>query len=135
MCRSCAFCYGDNPDYSAGKLKYNSMNFVQNVSCINFVYTTTSSICLNTATLFDLNLLTLPLMLPLVCKSDHIQNPIFCALIDSKSTYCFIDTTFAWKYNISINLTLLVELKLFNGLLNKIISETTFLSVIFPSSD
>ena len=94
-----------------------------------------SPICINTATLSSLNLLTLPLTSSLVCKPDHIQNSIFHALINSRSMYCFINTILVLKYNIPTNQTSPVELKLFNRLPNNIISKTTFLSITFPSSD
>ena len=103
------------------------------MSCIDVVCITTSLICLNITILS--NLLTLPLILPLVYKSDHIQNPTFYALINSRSMHYFINTISTLKYNIFIGLTLSMELKLFGGLLNNIISKTAFLSIIFPFGD
>ena len=47
--------------------------------------------------------------------------------------YYFIDSTFVLKYNISIKLTLHMELKLFDGLSNNTITETASLSI--PSRD
>ena len=102
---------------------------------INLVYVTISPIHLDSVTLSDLNLLTLSLTLPLVCKLDYIQNSTFYALIDSKSTHCIINTIFILKYNISTNLTSSVELRLFDRLSNNIISKTAFLSITFLFSD
>ena len=54
----------------------------------------TSLICFNAAALFDPNLLILILTLLLVYKLDHIQNLIFYTLVNSSSTYCFVNTIF-----------------------------------------
>jgi len=102
---------------------------------IDLAYITMSLIHLNAVTLSDLNSLTLSLTLPLVCKLDYVQKTIFHALMDSKSTHYFINTIFMLKYNISTNLTSFVKLKLFDRLLNNIISKTAFLSITFLSSD
>ena len=71
----------------------------------------------------------------MILTLDYIQNLTFHALINSRFTYCFIGTIFALEYNISTNLTLFIELKLFNNLLNNIIFKIVFLPIIFPSSD
>ena len=105
------------------------------MSCIDIVCVTTSLICFSTTILSNPNLLTLPLISSLVYKLDHIQNPIFYALIDSGSIYYFINTIFALKYNIFRNSTSPIELKLLDKLLNNIISKTAFLPIIFPSDD
>jgi len=102
---------------------------------IDLAYITISLIHLNAVTLSDLNSLTLSLTLPLVYKLDYVQKTIFHALMDSKSTYYFINTIFMLKYNIPTNLTSFVKLKLFDRLLNNIISKTAFLSITFLSSD
>jgi len=94
------------------------MNSTQNVSHIDLTYVIKSFIYLNTATLSNLNLLTLSLTLPLVCKLNYIQNLTFHILINSRSMHYFINTIFALKYNIFIKLTLYIKLKLFNRLLN-----------------
>ena len=85
---------------------------------VNHVCVIKSSIHLNATALYNPNLLTLSLISLLVCKTDHIQNPTFCTLINSRSTHYFIDTTFVLKYNISTKPTPLVKLKLFDRLLN-----------------
>ena len=66
---------------------------------------------------------------------DYIQNLTFHAPFDSRFTYCFIGTAFVLEYNISTNLTLFVELRIFNNLLNNIIFKIVFLPIIFPLSD
>ena len=52
------------------------------------------TICLNAIIFFNLNLLILFFILLLVYKLDYIQNPIFYAFINFRSTYCFINITF-----------------------------------------
>ena len=118
MCRNCVFHFRNNVGYLVGKLEYSSTNSVQNVDCVNLIYITKSSIYLNATVLFNPNLLTLSLISLLVCKTNYIQNPIFYTLINSRSTYCSIDTTFALKYNIPTKPTPLVKLKYFDRLLN-----------------
>ena len=105
------------------------------MSYIDVVCVTTSLICFSTTILSNSNLLTLLLISSLVYKLDHIQNPIFYTLIDSRSIYYFINTIFALKYNIFRNSTSPIELKLLDKLLNNIISKTAFLPIIFPSGD
>ena len=90
----------------------------QNVGYSNLIY-------LNATTLSDLNSLTLLLTSLLVCKSDHIQNIIFHALIDFRFTYYFIDSIFVLRHNILTKPILPIELKLFNGLSNNTITCST----------
>ena len=99
---------------------------------INLICITKSLVHLNTAIISDPNSFILSLISLLICKSDHIQNPTFCALINFGSMYCI---TFILKYSISTKLTLSVKLKLFDGLSNNITTEITFLSVTFLSRD
>ena len=105
------------------------------MGCNNLVCANKNLIHLNAIVLSNLNLLTLSLISPLVCRSDHIQNPIFCALIAPRFIHCFINSTFVLKYNILTKPTPPVKLKLFNGLSSNTITKTTFLPIIFPSRD
>jgi len=102
------------------------------VDYVDLICITKSLIHLNIATFSDLNSLILFLILLLVCKSNYIQNLTFCTLINSEYIYYFINTTFVLKYNIFIKPTLPIELKLFDGLSNNIITKTASLPVIFP---
>ena len=95
----------------------------------------TNNIHLNTTALFNLNSLIFSLILLLVCKSHHIQNLTFCALIDLRSIYYFIDSTFILKHNIPTKPTLSVKLKLFDRSSNNAITKTVFLPVAFPYGD
>ena len=127
MYESYTFCFRTNPDYSVKKLECGFTDSIQNVSCINLICITMSPIYFNVATFSNLNSLILLLKLLLVCKLDYIQSSTFHILVSSRFTYHFIDTVYVLKYNISTNLTLSIELKLFNRLLNNIISEIALL--------
>jgi len=54
-------------------------------------------------------------------------------LVDSRSMHCFLDFAFAHEHSLSTTLTPSVELCLFDGTSNNIISEVVSLPVKFPS--
>ena len=56
-------------------------------------------------------------------------------LVDSGSTHCFLDSAFARGHFLPTTPTLAVELCLFDGTLNNIISEVVSLPVKFPSGE
>ena len=56
-------------------------------------------------------------------------------LVDSGSTHCFLDSAFAHGHSLPTTPTPPVELHLFDGTLNTIISKVVFLPVKFPSSE
>ena len=66
----------------------------------DLVCTNKNLIYLTTAALSNPNSLTLSLTLPLVWKSDYIQDLTFYALVDSESIYYFIDSIFVLKHNV-----------------------------------
>lgn len=123
---------GNYSDYTVRKLEHSFTDSAQIISYIDLIYTT-SPICFNATTISNLNSLILILTSFLVCKSDHIQNPTFCALVNSSFTYCFVNTIFTQKYNIPTISTLPVKLNLFNRLSNNVKSKIAFLSVTFLS--
>jgi len=55
-------------------------------------------------------------------------------LVDSRSTYCFLDSAFAYGHSLPTTTTLPMELHLFDRTSNNIISEVVLLPVKFPSS-
>lgn len=59
----------------------------------------------------------------------------FHALVNSRLTYYFVDLKFMSIHNLKIFSIPLVELCLFDELLNSTISEVVALSVVFPSSE
>ena len=56
-------------------------------------------------------------------------------LVDSRSTYCFLNSAFAHGHSLSTTPTLPVELCLFDGTSNNIISEVVLLPVKFLSGE
>ena len=90
---------------------------------------------LNTSTLPNPNSLCIPLVSPLVCALNHLQLIPIWTLVDSGSTYCFLDSTFACGYSLPTTPTFPVKLHLFDGTSNNIISEVVLLPVKFPSGE
>ena len=90
---------------------------------------------LNTSALSNLNSLCIPLVSPLVCASDHLQPIPIWTLVDSGSIHCFLDSAFAHRHSLPTTPTPPVELCLFDGTLNNIISEVVLLPVKFPSAE
>jgi len=90
---------------------------------------------LNASTLSDLNSLCIPLVSSLVCALDHLQPIPIRTLIDSRSTHCFLDSAFARKHSLPTTPTPPVELRLFDGTSNNIISEVVSLPVKFLSGE
>ena len=90
---------------------------------------------LNASTLSDLNSLCIPLVSSLVCAPDHLQPIPIRALVDSGSTHCFLDSAVAHEYFLLITPTPPMELRLFDGTSNNIISKVVSLPVKFPSSE
>ena len=90
---------------------------------------------LNASTLSDPNSLCIPLVSPLVCALDHLQPIPIRTLVDSRSTHCFLDSAFAHGHFLPTTPTLPVELRLFDGTSNNIISEIVSLPVKFPSGE
>ena len=91
--------------------------------------------CLNVSTLSDPNSLCIPLVSPLVCALDHLQPIPIQTLVDSRSMHCFLDSAFAYRHSLPTTPTSPVELCLFDGTLNNIISEVVSLPVKFPFSE
>ena len=56
-------------------------------------------------------------------------------LVDSRSMHCFLDSAFAHGHSLPTTSTPPVELRLFDGTSNNIISEVISLFVKFPSSE
>ena len=90
---------------------------------------------LNASALSDLNSLCIPLVSPLVCAPDHLQLIPIRTLVDSGSMHCFLDFAFARRHSLPTTPTPPVELRLFDGTSNNIISEVVSLPVKFPSGE
>ena len=91
--------------------------------------------CLNASALYNSNSLYIPLVSPLVCALDYLQPIPIQMLVDSGSTYCFLDSAFACGHFLSITPTPPVELHLFDRTSNNIISAEVSLPVKFLSGE
>ena len=86
---------------------------------------------LNASALSDPNSLRVTLSSPLL--SDLI--PPISALIDSGSTHCFVDPKFVQHHKLPVTSVSPIELKLFDGTSNSVITKSLDLPVIFPSGE
>ena len=72
---------------------------------------------------------------PLILDQDHLHKILFQALINSRSTHCFVDSKFVNTHYLKTSATPPVALHLFDGLSNSTISEIINLPIIFSTSD
>ena len=94
-----------------------------------------SLIQLNTSALSDPHSLFVSLISSLILGQDYLNKILFQALVNSRSTYCFVDFKFVDTHHLKISTTLLVALCLFDGSSNSTISKIANLSIIFSTSD
>ena len=95
----------------------------------------TSSIRLNVSTLFNPYSLFVSLTSLLILGQNHLNRIPFQALINSRSTYRFVDSRFVDIHYLKISATSLVALCLFDSSSNSTISEIANLPIIFSTSD
>ena len=115
------------------KLEHSFQDLAQTGSHVELIYTTMSLIHLNMSTLSNPNSLCISLVFLLVYALNHLQPIPIRTLVNSGSTHCFLDSAFACEYSLPITSTSPVELYLFDGTSNNIISEVVSLPVEFPS--
>jgi len=84
---------------------------------------------LNTAALSNPNSLQ-----PSITIVDHTM-PSFPVLVDSGSTHCFVDPSFANMNSLSTYSVFLIILHLFDSTTTTVITEATNLPIRFPSGD
>ena len=94
-----------------------------------------SLIQLNTSALSDPHSLFVSLTFPLILGQDHLNKIPFQALIDSRSTHCFVDSKFVDTHHLKTSATPPVALCLFDGSSNSTISKIANLSIIFSTGD
>ena len=94
-----------------------------------------SPIQLNASTLSDSHSLFTSLTSSLILGQDHLNKIPFWALVDSGSTYCFVDSKFVDTYHLKTSATPPVALHLFDGSSNSTISEIANLPIIFSTGD
>jgi len=71
----------------------------------------------------------------LILSQNYLNKIPFWALINSKSTHCFVDSKFVDAYHLKISATPLVALYLFDSLSNNNISKIANFPIIFPTSN
>ena len=86
------------------------------------------AVCLNASTLSDPNAL-IPLVSVLPYNLENIR-----ALVDSRSTHCFVDLQFAHQNKFTTRTISPVTLRLFDGSSNFVITQAVNLSMLFPAT-
>jgi Retroviral aspartyl protease len=78
-----------------------------------------------------------PNSLRVLLRSFHVSKSSFpfSALVDSGSTHCFVDSGFARQYDLPTNSVPPIDLKLFDGSSNAVITQSVLLPVSFPSGE
>ena len=104
---------------------------MQTEGCIDSPCASSEVVRLNASALSDPNSLRTSLSSPLVSDSS----PTFSALVDSGSTHCFIDTNFARNYDLPTSSVPPIELRLFDGTSNSVITQSVQLPVTFSTSE
>ena len=94
-----------------------------------------SPIWLNISALSNLYSLFVFLTSFLILSQNHLHKILFQALVNFRSTYYFVNSEFVDIHYLKTSTTSLVALCLFDSLSNNIISETTNLPIIFPTSN
>lgn len=106
------------------KIKSNFQNSAQIKDYIELLYTAISSIQLNVSALSEFHSLFISL------------NKIpFQALVNSESTYYFVDSKLIGTYNLKTFIISPIVLYFFDNTLNSIIFKIVVLSMIFPSNE
>ena len=94
-----------------------------------------SPIWLNASALSDPHSLFVSITSLLILGQDYLNKILFQALINSRSTYCLVDSKFVNTYYLKTSTTLLVALCLFDDSSNSTISEIANLPIIFSTSN
>ena len=116
-------------------LPRNSQDSVQTEGYVELPYVAMDPIQLNVSALSNSHSLFVFLTSPLILGQDYLNKILFWALVDSRSTHCFVDSKFVDTYHLKTSATPLVALCLFDGSSNSTVSETANLSIIFPTGD
>ena len=130
-CWSSGSCFWE----TLGKIESNPQDSVQTEDHIELPCATISPIQLNASTLSDPHSLFIFLISPLILSQNHLNKIPFWALVDSGSTYYFIDSEFVDTHHLRTSTTPPVALCLFDGLSNSTISEIANLPIIFSTGD
>ena len=93
-----------------------------------------SPIQLNVFALSNSHSLFISLTSPLILSQDHLNKILFHALVNSKSTHCFVNSKFVDTHHLKTSATPPVAFHLFNSSSNSTISEIANLLIIFSTS-
>ena len=88
----------------------------------------TEVVCLNASALSDPHSLHVSLTTPAI-------SAFFSTLVDSGSTHCFVDSGFVREHKLPVFSIDPIELKLFDGTCNSVITQSLDLFVLFPSGE
>ena len=94
-----------------------------------------SPIQLNISILSNSYSLFVSLIFSLILSQDHLNKIPFHALVDSRSTHCFVNSKFVNTHYLKTSATPPVALHLFDSSLNSTISKITNLPIIFSTGD
>jgi len=94
-----------------------------------------SPVQLNTSALSNPHLLFVSLSSLLILGQDYLNKIPFQALVNSRSTHCFVDSKFVDTHHLKTSTTPPVALYLFDGSLNSTISKIANLPMIFSTGD
>ena len=117
------------------KIESDPQNSTQTESYVELPCAATSPIQLNTSALSDPHSLFISLTSLLILSQDYFNKIPFWALINTRSTYCFVDSKFVDAHHLKTSTTSLVILHLFDNSSYNIISEIANLLIIFPTSN
>ena len=118
-----------------GKIESNLQDSAQTEDCIELLYAAMSPIWLNAFTLSNSHSLFVSFTSLLILGQNHLNKILFLALIDSGSTYYFVNSEFVDTHHLKTSATSSVALCLFDGSSNSTISKIANLPIIFSTSD
>ena len=118
-----------------GKIESDPQDSAQTEGRVELPCAAMSLIWLNASALSDPHLLFVSLTSPLILGQDHLNKILFWALVDFRSTHCFVDSKFVDTHHLKTFATPPVALYLFDGSSNSTISEIANLPIIFSTGD
>ena len=117
------------------KIESDLQSSTQTKGHVELLCIVTSLIQLNTSTFSNSYSLFVSLTSLLILGQDHLNKILFQALINFKSTHCFVDLKFVNIHHLRTSTTSPVAPCLFDGSSNSTISKIANLPIIFPTSD
>ena len=118
-----------------GTIESDPQNSVQTKDCVELSCVAMIPIQLNVSALSDLYSFFVSLPSSLILGQDHLNKILLQALVNSRSTHCFVDLKFVDIHYLKTSAISLVALCLFDSSSNSTISEIANLSIIFSTGD